>query len=176
MPSLVTQFVVGPAGESDRELLTTADQLYRGVKLARAYYSGFSPVADTPLANAARTPDIREHRLYQADWLLRFYGFALDDLPFDGNGALPSEMDPKLAWARQHLTGKPVEVNRASRSELLRVPGIGPRSADAILCARYQGQLRDLSDLRALGAVSNRAAPFVLLDGRRPPRQLGFWD
>ncbi len=175
-PSLVTQFVVGPAGESDRELLTTVDQLYRGVKLARAYYSGFNPVPDTPLASAARTPAIREHRLYQADWLLRFYGFALGELPFDQNDALPSDVDPKLAWARQHLVGQPVEVNRASRRELLRVPGIGPRSADAILRARHQGRLRDLGDLRTLGAVASRAAPFVLLDGRRPPLQLGFWS
>jgi len=175
-PSLVTQFVVGPAGESDRELLATADQLYHDMKLTRAYYSGFNPVPDTPLAGAARTPDIREHRLYQADWLLRFYGFALGELPFDHNDALPSDVDPKLAWARQHLVGWPVEVNRASRRELLRVPGIGPRSADAILRARRQGRLRDLGDLRALGAVANRAAPFVLLDGRRPPQQLGFWD
>ncbi len=175
-PSLVTQFVVGPAGESDWELLTTADQLYRRVKLARAYYSGFNPVPDTPLASAARTPAIREHRLYQADWLLRFYGFVLGDLVFDQDGALPSDVDPKLAWARRHLTGRPVEVNRASRRELLRVPGIGPRSADAILRARRQGRLRDLGDLRTLGAVASRAAPFVLLDGRRPPQQLGFWD
>jgi len=175
-PSLVTQFVVGPAGESDRELLTTADQLYRDVGLARAYYSGFNPVPDTPLAGVPRTPDIREHRLYQADWLLRFYGFALDDLPFDRDGALPSDVDPKLAWAHQHLTERPVEVNRASRQELLRVPGIGPRSADAILCARRRGCLRDLADLRALGAVADRAAPFVLLDGKRPPLQLSLWD
>jgi len=175
-PSLVTQFVVGPAGESDRELLTTAERLYRGVKLARAYYSGFNPVPDTPLANAAPTPAVREHRLYQADWLLRFYRFALGDLPFDRSGALPSDVDPKLAWARQHLVGRPVEVNRASRRELLRVPGIGPRSADAILGARRQGHLRELGDLRALGAVASRAAPFVLFDGRRPPQQLGFWS
>jgi predicted DNA-binding helix-hairpin-helix protein len=175
-PSLVTQFVVGPAGESDRELLTTADQLYRGVKLARAYYTGFNPVPDTPLADAAATPAVREHRLYQADWLLRFYGFTLGDLPFDRSGALPSDVDPKLAWARQHLVARPVEVNRASRRELLRVPGIGPRSADAILDARRQGRLRELGDLRALGAVASRAAPFVLFDGRRPPQQLGFWS
>jgi predicted DNA-binding helix-hairpin-helix protein len=175
-PSLVTQFVVGPAGESDRELLTTAERLYRGVRLARAYYSGFNPVPDTPLADAVPTPAVREHRLYQADWLLRFYGFALGDLPFDRSGALPSDVDPKLAWARQHLAGRPVEVNRASRRELLRVPGIGPRSADAILGARRQGHLRELGDLRALGAVASRAAPFVLFDGRRPPQQLGFWS
>jgi predicted DNA-binding helix-hairpin-helix protein len=175
-PSLVTQFVVGPAGESDRELLTTAERLYRRVKLVRAYYSGFSPVPNTPLAGAAPTPAVREHRLYQADWLLRFYDFALGDLPFDQSGALPSDVDPKLAWARQHLAGRPVEVNRASRRELLRVPGIGPRSADAILGARRQGHVRDLGALRALGAVASRAAPFVLFDGRRPPRQLGFWS
>lgn len=175
-PSLVTQFVVGPAGESDQELLTTADQLYRQAKLARAYYSGFDPVPDTPLADAEATPAVRQHRLYQADWLLRFYGFALDDLPFDQDGALPSDEDPKLAWARQHLAGQPVEVNRAARRELLRVPGIGPRSADAILRARRRGHLRDLADLRAVGAVAHRAAPFVLLGGRRPPHQLGLWD
>jgi predicted DNA-binding helix-hairpin-helix protein len=175
-PSLVTQFVVGPAGESDRELLTTAERLYRGVKLARAYYSGFNPVPNTPLADAAPTPAVRVRRLYQADWLLRFYGFALGDLPFDRSGALPSDVDPKLAWARQHLAEQPVEVNRASRRELLRVPGIGPRSAEAILGARRQGHLREVGDLRALGAVASRAAPFVLFDGRRPPHQLEFWS
>jgi predicted DNA-binding helix-hairpin-helix protein len=174
-PSLVTQFVVGPAGESDRELLTTADQLYRELKLARAYYSGFNPIPGTPLAGAAPTPVLREHRLYQADWLLRFYGFGLEELPFDSNDALPADADPKLAWARRHLAGRPVEVNRASRRELLRVPGIGPRSADAILRARRQGCLRDLADLRALGAVAGRAAPFVLLDGRTPAYQLSLW-
>lgn len=171
-PSLTTQFVVGPAGESDRELLSVVDRLYRQVKLARAYYSGFNPVTDTPLAGAARTPPIREHRLYQADWLLRFYGFSLDELPFDQQGRLPVEVDPKQAWAGQHLAERPVEVNQASRGELLRVPGIGPRSADAILGARRRGRLRDLAELRALGAVADRAAPFVLLDGHRPPRQL----
>jgi predicted DNA-binding helix-hairpin-helix protein len=175
-PSMTTQFVVGPAGESDRELLVTADWLYRRLKLARAYYSGFNPVLDTPLAEAAPTSALREHRLYQADWLLRFYDFALNELPFDQDGALPSAVDPKLAWARQHLADRPVEINRASRRELLRVPGIGPRSADAILRARRQGRVRDLGDLRTLGAVADRAAPFVLLDGKAPPRQLTFWN
>jgi predicted DNA-binding helix-hairpin-helix protein len=176
MPSLVTQFVVGPAGESDRDLLTRADTLYRQVGLARAYYSGFSPISDTPLADLPPTSPLREHRLYQADWLLRFYGFALDELPFEPDGGLPGAIDPKLAWARRHLAGRPVEVNRASRAELLRVPGIGPRSADAILRARRQGHLHDLAELRALGAVAGRAAPFVMLDGKCPPRQLGLWD
>jgi predicted DNA-binding helix-hairpin-helix protein len=176
IPSITTQFVVGPAGESDQELLTTASYLYQKVNLARAYYSAFSPTPDTPLADLPPTPPIRQHRLYQADALLRFYRFSTDELPFDSNGGLPTDADPKLAWARQHLSGRPIELNRASRNELLRVPGIGPRSADAILRARRQARLRYLSDLRALGAIADRAAPFILLDGRRPPHQLGFWD
>jgi len=177
VPSMVTQFVVGAAGETDQELLTTVDRLYRRMNLARAYYSGFNPVPDTPLEDAPPTPLVRERRLYQADWLLRFYGFALRELPFDPHGSLPSGTDPKLAWAhRSHLAERPVEVNRLSRAYLLRVPGIGPRSADAILRARRQGTLRSLADLRALGAVTGRAAPFILLDGHRPPRQLSFWD
>jgi predicted DNA-binding helix-hairpin-helix protein len=175
-PSMTTQFVVGPAGESDRELLTSVNWLYRHVGLARAYYSGFNPVPGTPLAEASPTPALREHRLYQADWLLRFYSFGVEELPFDEAGGLPSDVDPKLAWARRYLADRPVEVNRASRRELLRVPGIGPRSADAILRARGAGRLRGLGDLRALGARADRAAPYVLFNGKRPLRQLGLWD
>lgn len=173
-PSLVTQFVVGPAGESDHELLTGVDWLYRRVGLSRAYYSAFHPVADTPLAGCPATPAIREHRLYQADWLLRFYGFKLAELPFDPAGSLPREVDPKLAWAKAHLSQQPVELNRAGRAELLRVPGIGPQGAAAILRARRQAPLRDLSNLRALGIIPQRAAPFILLNGRRPPYQLSL--
>ena len=172
IPSLVTQFVVGPAGESDQEILTGVDWLYRRRTLSRAYYSRFNPITDTPLENIAPTPPIRERRLYQADWLLRFYGFKLSELPFDPNGALPANADPKLLWAAKHLSERPVEINLAPRSELLRVPGIGPKSADAILQARRQGRLKDLSQLKKTGAVINRASSFILLDGHRPPRQL----
>jgi predicted DNA-binding helix-hairpin-helix protein len=175
-PSLVTQFVVGPAGESDRDLLSTASRLYREVGLSRAYYSAFSPVPGTPLDHLPPTPLRREHRLYQADWLICFYGFAVEELPFDPEGKLPMDVDPKLAWARAHLAQQPVEVNRCSRPQLLRVPGIGPRTADAILEARRRGRLRDLSDLRALGVSISRAAPFILLDGHRPPYQLRLWN
>ncbi|MCS7261283.1 MAG: radical SAM protein [Anaerolineae bacterium] len=175
-PSWVTQFVVGPAGESDRDLLRTASRLYREVGLARAYYSAFNPVPGTPLDHLPPTPVRREQRLYQADWLLRLYGFSVEELPFDRDGALPIEVDPKLAWAHAHLAHHPVELNRCSRQQLLRVPGIGPRTADTILEARRHGRLRDLSDLRALGVSINRAAPFILLDGRRPPYQLKLWN
>lgn len=171
-PSMVTQFVVGPAGETDQEILTGVDWLYRKMHLARAYYSKFNPIPNTPLEDYTPTTPARQHRLYQADWLLRFYGFSLTDLPFDPAGALPAEIDPKLAWAREHLISQPVEVNRASRADLLRVPGIGPQSAEAILEGRKTGVLSDLTHLSKLGAIANRAAPFILLNGKRPPRQL----
>lgn len=174
-PSSVTQFVVGAAGESDLELLTTTAHLYAGARLARAYFSAFSPVPDTPLENKPAENPLREYRLYQSSFLLRDYGFDLEELPFTQAGNLPLETDPKLAWAQANLRETPVEVNRADRRELLRIPGVGPKSADAILAARRRGTLRDLGDLRALGISVSRVAPFVLLDGRRPAYQLGLW-
>jgi predicted DNA-binding helix-hairpin-helix protein len=171
-PSTVTQFVVGAVGESDLELLTTSAYLYHRLHLRRTYFSGFSPIAGTPLEGVPPTDPWREHRLYQASFLLRDYGFDLEELPFTGSGDLPLHSDPKLAWAQQTLIQQPVELNRASREQLLRVPGIGPQGADAILRARRQHTLRDLADLRRLGVVTTRLAPFVLLNGKRPLQQL----
>jgi predicted DNA-binding helix-hairpin-helix protein len=167
-----TQFVVGPAGESDRELLVAAQMLYRQVGLARAYYSAFSPVPGTPLEEVSPTDPRREHRLYQADFLLRHYGFSAEELPFDGEGRLSEHTDPKTVWAQAHPERFPVEVNQAPYAELVRVPGIGPESAKAIVAARRQGALREVGDLRRLGARADRAASYVLLAGQRPPRQL----
>ena len=166
-----TQFVVGPAGESDRELLATVQMLYREVRLARAYYSAFSPVKNTPLEGVTPTHPTREHRLYQADWLLRYYNFGAEELPFDADGQLSQEIDPKAAWAQAHPERFPIEVNAAPLPELLRIPGIGPTSAKAIVQARRQANLRELGDLRKLGARADRAAPFVTLGGHRPPHQ-----
>jgi len=174
-PSATTQFVVGAAGESDLELLTTTAFLYRNLNLARAYFSAFRPVPDTPLESLPPAPAQREHRLYQASFLLRDYGFDVEDLPFGPDGNLPLDADPKLAWARRHLAHSPVEVNRADRETLLRVPGIGPKGAQRLLTARRRGRLRDLGDLRKLGVAADKAAPFILLDGRRPARQLSLW-
>lgn len=171
-PSSTTQFVVGGAGESDLELLTTTAYLNRTVHLARAYYSGFAPVKDTPLENLPAINPWRQNRLYQASFLLRDYGFDLEDLPFQPAGDLPVEIDPKLAWARQNLSEAPIEINRAGRQSLLRIPGIGPKSAQSILAARRTGRLQSLNDLRGLGVRVERAAPFLLLDGHRPPQQL----
>jgi predicted DNA-binding helix-hairpin-helix protein len=170
-PSSVTQFVAGGAGESDLELLTATDYLYRRLGLKRAYFSRFNPIPNTPLENQPPTPPIREHRLYQASFLLRDYGFDLEELPFEADGRLPVQNDPKQAWAQVNLAERPVEVNRAERHELLRVPGIGLKGAEAILRARRQAKLRDLSALRTLGVLVGRAAPFLLLDGKRAVHQ-----
>jgi predicted DNA-binding helix-hairpin-helix protein len=174
-PSSTTQFVVGGADESDHELLATAAQVVREARLARVYFSSFRPVPGTPLEQHPPASPLREHRLYQSDFLLRQYGFGFDDLIFDERGNLPLDADPKVVWARQHLAHAPIELNRAGRLELLRVPGIGPQTAEAILRERRTGHLRELTDLRKLGGAASRAAPFVLLDGRRPAYQLPLW-
>jgi len=174
-PSSTTQFVVGAADESDVELLSTTEYLHRQVGLARAYFSGFAPVPDTPLEDHPPTPPLREHRLYQSSFLVRDYGFTVEELPFDASGNLPLDSDPKLAWARRHLTHAPVEVNAADRRTLLRVPGIGPQGVERLLRERRRGRLRGLSDLRKLGIIAQRAAPFILLDGTRPIHQLSLW-
>ncbi|HEX6303827.1 MAG TPA: radical SAM protein, partial [Anaerolineales bacterium] len=170
-PSSVTQFVAGGSGESDLELLSTTEFLYHQLGLRRAYFSAFNPIPDTPLENQTPTPPEREHRLYQSSFLIRDYGFSLEDLPFDLSGNLPTNIDPKMAWAQMHLRQSPVDVNRASRRELLRVPGFGPKSVTAILTARRQSPLRDLTDLKRLNILTGRSAPFILLNGKRPSYQ-----
>ena len=174
-PSTVTQFVAGGSDESDLELLSTTDWLMKNVHIKRAYYSAFFPIRDTPMENKAAVNPIREHRLYQASFLLRDYGFDLEDMPFLQDGNLPLPTDPKLAWAQHNLKEKPVEINKAERRDLLRLPGIGPKGADAILRARRISKLRDVASLRKLGIVVTRVAPFVLLDGKRVENQLNMF-
>jgi predicted DNA-binding helix-hairpin-helix protein len=167
-----TQYVVGPAGESDQELLSTSQMLYRQVGLRRAYYSAFHPIDDTPLENEQATPPLREHRLYQADFLLRQYGYRVEELPFDAGGNLLLDRDPKIAWAESHPEFFPIEINRAHQSALLRVPGIGPSSAATIVQARRIAALRTMDDLRKLGVRGDHATPYILLNGRQPAHQL----
>jgi len=164
--SSTTQFVVGAAGESDKELLQTTVQFYRQFNLGRAYFSAFRPICGTQMEDAPPETPIREHRLYQADFLLRRYGFELDELPFDDQGNLPRDVDPKLAWALQNPERFPVEVMKAEREELLRVPGIGPETADRIVKARKEGVLLTVEDLQRLGVRLKRAAPFLTLWGK----------
>lgn len=173
-PSSVTQFVVGAVGENDLELLHTTDYLYRKLHLRRAYFSPFNPIPDTPLENQPAESVKREHRLYEASFLLRDYGFGLEELPFEGDGNLPLNTDPKLAWAQTNLAETPIEINRASRSQLLRVPGIGLKGVEAILSGRRQNNIRSLVELRKIGVNPTRAAPFILLDGKRPAYQLSL--
>ena len=166
-PSSVTQFVAGGADESDLELLTTVDWLNRNVRLKRAYFSAFHPIRDTPLENKPAVDPVREQRLYQASFLLRDYGFELEDLPFTDGSNLPLNADPKQAWAQIYLSEDPIEINKAGKRELIRIPGIGLKGADAILNQRKTSRLTGLSNLRKLGVVAERAAPYVLFDGRR---------
>jgi len=173
-PSTVTQFVVGGAGESDLELLATTNKLYKQNGLTRAYYSSFNPIPDTPLENLPPTPQIRQNRLYQASYLIRDYGFCLEDLPFHEQGYLPLDIDPKLAWAQEYLKANLVEINNAPRSLLLKIPGFGPKSVNLIIKVRRENKIRYLSDLTNYGIHARKAAPFILLDGIRPDYQTRF--
>ncbi len=171
--SIVTQFVVGAVGDTDLELLSLSEKLYSQMGLARAYYSGFNPVMDTPFESLEPTLPVRELRLYQSSFLLRDYGWSVEELPFENSGNLRLDVDPKRAWADDHLRQSPLEIMNANRDELMRIPGIGPKGADSILKARRSGRLTDISHLRAIGIrAPEQTAPFILLDGSRPETQL----
>src|SRR5574340_307239 len=170
-PSLATQFVVGGVGESDIELLQTTQYLHTKLNLSRVYFSLFKPVIDTPFENLPPENPQRQVRLYQAAFLLRDYGYSMEDLYYTEKGFLPLDVDPKLAWARAYLTHQPVEINRADRIELLRIPGIGPLGVKRILRARNRHPIKELGTLRNLGIQIERAIPFILINGRRPDQQ-----
>jgi predicted DNA-binding helix-hairpin-helix protein len=170
-----TQRVVGAAGEADSEVARAAAWAYRELGLARVYYSALQPLPGTPVADRPPVAFAREHRLYQVDFLLRSYGFSVDEIEFDASGALPLDVDPKTAWARRHPERFPVEINTAARSDLLRIPGIGPRAAQRLEQMRRQHCLRDPAALRTAGASWRIASPFVLLDGKPAQRQMSLW-
>ncbi|MBW2264141.1 MAG: putative DNA modification/repair radical SAM protein [Deltaproteobacteria bacterium] len=164
--SHTTQFVVGASNESDREIVTRAHDLYENLGLARAYYSKFQPVPGTPLENRPPTTFLREHRLYQADFLMRKYGYASGDIPFEPDGNLSTERDPKQAWADIHPEMFPLEVNLADREELLRVPGLGPVGVDRIIDRRRSSTLRDAEEMGIAHHLAARAERYLLFDGR----------
>lgn len=165
-----TQFVVGAAGEADREILGLVARLERQRLLHHAHFSAFQPVLGTSLEGRRPTPAARELRLYQAEHLLRQYGFAYDELVFGSDGNLPLDDDPKTAWALAHPECFPIEVAVASYEALVRVPGIGPTTARALVAARPRSVLRWAGDLRAAGVDVNRAGWFLTLSGRRLAR------
>ena len=163
-----TQMVVGASPSPDQEVLGTADHLYRRHRLQRVYYSAFTPIAGAPAILPRRPPPLmREHRLYQADWLLRFYGFRVGELVFGHDKNLDLEVDPKLAWALAHRGHFPVDVNRANRTALLRVPGLGVGSVERILAARRHGRL-SWSQLARMRLPMARVRHFLVACDRAP--------
>ena len=166
-----TQMIVGADDATDNAILETSATLYSSYNLRRVYYSAFSPIQDSSRAlPLAAAPLLREHRLYQADWLLRFYGFGLEDLRAATNdGMLPLDMDPKLAWALGNRHLFPLDLNLASREELLRVPGLGVKTVERIVASRRVRALRS-DDLARLKVSLRKVAPFVILPDRRPTR------
>ena len=167
-----TQLVVGAADETDWDIFERIDQLYGQWDVKRVYYAAFRPVRHTPLEEHPPTPLQREHRLYQVDWLKRVYRYSNEELKlaFADDGLLPLDADPKTSIAVYNLDGFPVDVNAASREELLRVPGIGPTSAQRIVANRLRHSIDAWRDLQAMGVVRKRAWPFLALPGHRPPR------
>lgn len=172
-----TQFVVGAAGETDRDILRASAALYDEIGLRRVYFSAFRPVRRSPLENTSPASPWREHRLYQADWLLREYGFSPTeiDLALGKGGDLPLTKDPKLAIAQRQPWLFPLDLNRGSYDELLRVPGIGPVSARKILQARREHSIDSAGQLAKLGVATRRAIPFIWFRGMLPSeRQMSF--
>ena len=174
-PSSTTQFVVGAAGETDLDLLSTTETLHRHTKISRAYYSSFNPIEGTPLENHTPSPPKREFRLYQASYLLRDYGFSVEELVYKDTGNLSREIDPKLAWAEQHLLHQPLEINTASRSKLLRIPGIGPTRADRIVSLRRTNPIKSFSKLRKMNLITLKSSPYILINGKSPTLQLNLF-
>lgn len=162
-----TQLIVGATEDSDRHILHLTESLYDRYRLKRVFYSAYVPVVENPLLPALHTkpPLLREHRLYQADWLLRFYGFRADELLDDQHPNFDPMLDPKCYWAITHPEQFPVEIMTADLGRLLRVPGIGPTGARRILSARRTGLLH-FDDLKKMGIVLKRAQFFILCGGR----------
>ena len=163
-----TQMIVGATPETDYQILNVAETLYKKFDLKRVFYSAFVPVnsdKDLPALNGEGPPLLREHRLYQADWLLRFYHFKAEELLDETNPNFNVFLDPKCCWALKHLEQFPVEVNRADYRMLLRVPGIGYKSASRIVKARRMGAL-GYEDLKKMGVVLKRALYFITCSGK----------
>jgi putative DNA modification/repair radical SAM protein len=166
-----TQMIVGADAATDRDIVARASTLYDRYQLRRVYYSAFSPIPDaSAVLPLKRPPLMREHRLYQSDWMMRFYGFAPGEVAAAADpatGMLPLDIDPKLAWALKFREAFPVDVNRAPREALLRVPGLGPKAVDGILTARRWRRLR-LEDVARLTRSIAKLRPFLIAEDWRP--------
>ena len=164
-----TQLIVGASGETDLQIIQLSDGLYKGYGLKRVYYSGYIPVTDDArLPQITQPPVIREHRLYQTDWLMRFYGFEADEILDPLHPHLDLEIDPKLAWALRNRHVFPVDVNSADLNMILRIPGVGARSAHRIVAARRFAPLTE-ADLHKFGVVLKRAKYFLTCRSQQRP-------
>ena len=162
-----TQMIIGASEETDKQIIKTSEGLYRAFKMKRVYFSAYIPVSDSPLLPSVFTapPLSREHRLYQADWLLRFYGFTSDEILDDANPNLDPDLDPKIAWALRNIDKFPIEVNKASMDEILRIPGVGTVSALRIIRQRKIAAVK-YEDLKKMGVVLKRAQYFLTCMGK----------
>jgi len=162
-----TQVIVGADESTDQSIIEKSSTLYSSYRLRRVYYSAFSPIPDSSKKLPVKAaPLMREHRLYQADWLLRFYGFGAQEIFAQSDGMLDLEIDPKLAWALKHREQFPVDINKCSREQLLRVPGLGTKAVARIIEARSIQKVR-LEDLRRLRVPIKRVLPFIKLPGHQ---------
>jgi putative DNA modification/repair radical SAM protein len=162
-----TQMIVGATPETDYQILTLSDSMYKQLELKRVFFSAYLPINDDPLLpppNETTTPIWREHRLYQADWLMRFYGFNVDEIISDKDPFLDPYLDPKCSWALNNMEYFPAEINRVPYEMLLRIPGVGVKSAKRIIHARRERRL-DFDDLKRLGIVMKRARYFITCNG-----------
>ncbi|RZA18288.1 MAG: putative DNA modification/repair radical SAM protein, partial [Lysobacteraceae bacterium] len=168
-----TQMIVGADGANDRAILQASDRLYGDYRMRRVYYSAFSPIPDASKSLPVVAPPLRrEHRLYQADWLLRFYDFKVEEIaPPSASGMLDLDVDPKLAWALRHPQAFPVDLNTAPKETLLRVPGLGVRNVKRVLMARRHTRLR-LADIARLRAPMVKLMPFIATIDHHPRQRL----
>ena len=162
-----TQMIIGATSESDRQIVKTSESLYRSFKMKRVYFSAYIPVTSSPLLPTPFTapPLAREHRLYQADWLLRFYGFTADEILDEKTPFLDLDLDPKISWALRNIEKFPIEINKASLEELLRIPGVGTQSALRIVRQRRMAAVH-FDDLKKIGVVVKRARYFITCCGK----------
>jgi predicted DNA-binding helix-hairpin-helix protein len=177
---MTTQFVVGATADTDRTIVSRVGELYAGGGVHHIHFAAFRPIRETPLESREAAPALREHRLYQTDYLFRYYGFKPNELVFEKDGNLPLDMDPKVAWAISQPNRFMVELTTASYEMLLRVPGVGPTAAKRIVETRRSSIIRNLDDVRKLGVQTTRASGFLTLRGRafqstRWTEQLGLW-
>ncbi|MCM8811339.1 MAG: putative DNA modification/repair radical SAM protein, partial [Candidatus Omnitrophica bacterium] len=168
---ITTQVIVGCSEENDREIISFSYYLYKNYDISRVYYSGFIPVLKTPFENKSPCSFKRQIRLYQADILIRKYKFLPSEIPFDKKGNLYLNKDPKSLWAEKNKEFFPLEINKAEFYQLLKIPGIGIKSAQKILKIRKEGKINSEDILKKIGVRIERVQPYILIDGKKIEKQ-----